>query len=57
MTRSQPGSSHTDGGNSALVGNLSLGPALEFERSDATRKLRLVLAELIAIMGQVRLVA
>ena len=36
-----------------LVGNLSLGPALEFERSDATRRLRLVLAELISIMAQV----
>ena len=42
-----------DGGGGILVGNLSLGPALEFERSDATRKLRLVLAEMIAIMGQV----
>jgi hypothetical protein len=36
-----------------LVPSLNLAPALEFERSDATRRLRLVLAELIVIMGQV----
>ncbi len=42
------------GAGSALVSSLAMGPALEFERSDATRKLRLVLAELIGIMGQVR---
>lgn len=44
------------GGTSAesvLMGNLTLGAALDFERSDATRRLRLVLSELLAIMGQV----
>jgi integrator complex subunit 2 len=40
-------------GDSILVPSLNLAPALEFERSDATRRLRLVLAELIVIMGQV----
>jgi integrator complex subunit 2 len=43
-------------GDSVLISNLTLGPALEFERSDATRRLRLVLSELLAIMGQVRFV-
>ncbi len=42
-------------GESVLISNLTLGPALEFERSDATRRLRLVLSELLAIMGQIRL--
>ena len=45
------------GGNSAesvLMGNLTLGAALDFERSDATRRLRLVLSELLAIIGQVK---
>ena len=41
-------------GDSVLISNLALGPALEFERSDATRRLRLVLSELLIIMGQVR---
>lgn len=40
-------------GESVLIAGLSNGPALEFERSDATRRLRLVLSELLAIMGQV----
>ena len=40
-------------GDSVLISNLNIGPALEFERSDATRRLRLVLSELLAIMGQV----
>ena len=40
-------------GDSVLVPSLNLAPALEFERSDATRRLRLVLSELIVIMGQV----
>jgi len=41
--------------SSALLGgSLSLGPALEFERSDATRRLRLVLAELLTIMGAIQ---
>ena len=33
------------GAEGTLVGALALGPALEFERSDAGRRLRLVLAE------------
>lgn len=40
-------------GESVLIANLTMGVALEFERSDATRRLRLVLSELLAIMGQV----
>ena len=32
----------------------SLSPALEFERYDATRRLRLVLSELLAIMGHLQ---
>lgn len=39
--------------DSILISNLALGPAIEFERSDATRRLRLVLSELLFIMGQV----
>ncbi len=39
---------------SVLISNLSLSPALEFERYDATRRLRLVLSELLAIMGHVQ---
>eukprot|EP00094_Tigriopus_californicus_P007823 TCALIF_07534-PA protein Name:"Similar to Ints2 Integrator complex subunit 2 (Mus musculus)" AED:0.04 eAED:0.04 QI:98/0.83/0.85/1/1/1/7/109/1177 len=38
--------------DSPFVPSLALGPALEFERSDATRRLRLVLAEIITVMGQ-----
>lgn len=44
----------TSSSDSVLISNLSLGPALEFERSDATRRLRLVLSELLAIMGQIQ---
>ena len=36
--------------DSILISNLSSGPSLEFERSDATRKLRLVLSELLTLM-------
>jgi len=37
-------------GESILISNITTGPALEFERSDPTRKLRLVLSELMTIM-------
>ena len=50
MLRSKVGNTS---GDSVLISNLNIGPALEFERSDATRRLRLVLSELLAIMGQV----
>lgn len=43
------------GGESPFIPSLALGPALEFERSDATRRLRLVLAEIISVMGQIQL--
>merc|ERR1719221_1892420 len=33
------------------MANLSNGPSLEFERSDATKKLRLVLFELLSLMA------
>jgi len=46
--RQKVGSSSAD---SVLISNLSSGPSLEFERSDATRKLRLVLSELLALMA------
>jgi len=46
--RQKVGSASTD---SVLISNLSSGPSLEFERSDATRKLRLVLSELLALMA------
>ena len=46
--RSKVGSSSSE---SVLISGLNLAPALEFERSDATRRLRLVLSELLAIMG------
>ena len=36
--------------DSILISNLTSGPSLEFERSDATRKLRLVLSELLTLM-------
>lgn len=39
--------------DSVLVTNLAIGPSLDFERSDASRRLRLVLSELISIMCQV----
>ena len=35
------------------MGALALGPALEFERSDAGRRLRLVLAEVIDILAEI----
>ena len=38
--------------DSVLISNLQFGPSLEFEKSDATRKLRLVLSELLAIMAK-----
>ena len=38
---------------SVLISGLNLSPALEFERSDATRRLRLVLSELLVIMGNI----
>ena len=44
----QVGAAATD---SVLVTNLSSGPSLEFERSDATRKLQLVLCELLLLMA------
>ena len=45
------------GGNqseSVLVQNLANGLALEFECSDPTRRLRLLLSELLLVMAQVR---
>ena len=36
--------------DSILISALTSGPSLEFERSDATRKLRLVLSELLTLM-------
>ena len=48
------GAAGNDAGmTSALISNLSVGPALEFERMDATRRLRLVLSEIIHVMGKV----
>jgi len=38
--------------DSVLVPNMTFGHSLEFEKSDATRKLRLVLSELLAIMAK-----
>ena len=40
-------------GDSLLSSGLSQGPSLEFERSDATKKLRLVLSELLSLMTAV----
>ena len=45
--RQKPGAGLTD---SVLISALTSGPSLEFERSDATRKLRLVLSELLTLM-------
>ena len=39
------------GSESVLMANLSNGPSLEFERSDATKKLRLVLFELLSLIA------
>lgn len=41
------------GGASVLVENLQNGLALEFERSEPARRLRLILSELLRIMSQV----
>ena len=41
------------GTESLLTSSLSQGPSLEFERSDATKKLRLVLSELLSLMAAV----
>eukprot|EP00095_Tigriopus_kingsejongensis_P000134 maker-scaffold946_size77891-snap-gene-0.17 protein:Tk00134 transcript:maker-scaffold946_size77891-snap-gene-0.17-mRNA-1 annotation:"low quality protein: integrator complex subunit 2-like" len=51
-TAGGPGAASTC--ESTLISSLTLGPALEFERSDATRRLRLVLAEVLIIMGQIQ---
>nr|CAD7400477.1 unnamed protein product [Timema poppensis] len=40
--------------DSILIQSLQNGSALEFERSDSTRRLRLVLSEILAITSQVR---
>jgi len=47
--RQKTGASASD---SVLVPNMTFGHSLEFEKSDATRKLRLVLSELLAIMAK-----
>ena len=39
------------GSESVLMTNISNGPSLEFERSDATKKLRLVLFELLSLIA------
>lgn len=49
--RQKVGSSQTD---SVLIHNLPNGLALEFERSDCTRRLRLVLSELLFIQSQLQ---
>ncbi|XP_060560461.1 integrator complex subunit 2-like [Ruditapes philippinarum] len=49
--RSKVGSSHTD---SVLISQIQNGLALEFERSDPARKIRLLLSELLFILSQVR---
>jgi len=48
--RAKLGGSQTD---SPIIASLPQGIALEFERSDAARKLRLMLSELLFIMYQV----
>lgn len=40
--------------DSILIQSLQNGHAIEFERSDATRRLRLFLSELLSLMSQVR---
>ena len=47
--RQKPGSG-SGLADSVLISALTSGPSLEFERSDATRKLRLVLSELLTLM-------
>lgn len=49
--RQKTGSNSTD---SALIGSLPNGLALEYERSDMTRRLRLVLSELLFIHSQIQ---
>ncbi|KAK9745533.1 Integrator complex subunit 2 [Popillia japonica] len=49
--RQKAGSNLTE---SALIGNLPNGLALEYERSDMTRRLRLVLSELLFIQSQIQ---
>ncbi|RZF41357.1 hypothetical protein LSTR_LSTR000071 [Laodelphax striatellus] len=49
--RQKFGSAHTD---SFLIQSLQNGLALEFERSDSTRRLRLVLSELLFVQAQVQ---
>jgi len=48
--RQKQGTTH---GDSILIQGLPNGLALEFERSDATRRLRLVLSEILFINSQV----
>jgi integrator complex subunit 2 len=50
FSRQKLGSSQSD---SILIQSLQNGLALEFERSDSTRRLRLVLSELLFISSQV----
>merc|ERR1719367_2392214 len=49
--RSKVGNTQND---SVLISNLKFGASLEFEKSDSCRRLRLVLSELLAIMGQIQ---
>lgn len=49
--RQKAGTSLTD---SVLIGSLPSGLALEYERSDMTRRLRLVLSELLFIQSQIQ---
>nr|CAD7568731.1 unnamed protein product [Timema californicum] len=51
MNRQKIGVASSD---SILIQSLQNGSALEFERSDSTRRLRLVLSEILAITSQVR---
>lgn len=51
ILRQKVGSSQND---SVLIHNLQNGLALEFERSDCTRRLRLVLSELLFIQSQIQ---
>lgn len=50
MSRQKLGNQMED---SVLIQSLQNGLALEFERSDATRRLRLILSELLSLMAQV----
>lgn len=42
-------------GENALISSSPNGLALDFERSDSARRLRLFLSELLSVMAQVRL--